>query len=65
VVVQFLTLGAISVLLNPSADVAVVLFASSLGQRMTSSAHFRRNQRIASGAGMIGLGAWVAFGESR
>ncbi len=65
VVAQFLILGTISVFLNTSADLVVVLFASTLGRRMESSARFRRNQRVASGAGMIGLGAWVAFSESR
>jgi transposase len=63
VVVQFLLLGAMSVSLNTSADLLVVAFAAPLGARLRSSTRFRRNQRVASGLGMIGLGAFVAFGE--
>ena len=63
VVVQFLLLGIMSVLLNTTADLLVVAFAAPLGTRLRSSARFRRNQRVASGVGMIGLGAFVAFGE--
>jgi hypothetical protein len=32
---------------------------------LQSSARFRRNQKVASGVGMIGLGAFVAFGEKQ
>jgi hypothetical protein len=32
-------------------------FAAPIGGRLRSSARFRRNQRVASGVGMIGLGA--------
>ena len=63
VVVQFLLLGAMSVSLNTTADLLVVAFAAPLGARLRSSTRFRRNQRVASGLGMIGLGAFVAFGE--
>jgi threonine/homoserine/homoserine lactone efflux protein len=63
VVGQFLLLGIISVSLNTTADLVVVAFAAPLGARLRSSARFRRNQRVASGVGMIGLGAFVAFGE--
>ena len=63
VVVQFLLLGVMSVSLNTTADLLVVAFAAPLGARLRSSARFRRNQRVASGVGMIGLGAFVAFGE--
>lgn len=62
-VLQFLLLGFTSVTLNTTADLVVVAFASPLGQVMRSNARFRRNQRVASGVGMIGLGAFVAFGE--
>jgi threonine/homoserine/homoserine lactone efflux protein len=65
VVLQFLILGVVSVALNTSADLAVVVFAAPLGRRLRSSARFRRNQRMATGMGMIGLGAFVAFGEHR
>jgi threonine/homoserine/homoserine lactone efflux protein len=64
-VVQFLLLGLISVTLNTTADVLVVSFAAPLGARLRSSARFRRNQRVASGVGMMGLGVFVAFGDTR
>ena len=63
VVVQFLLLGVTSVSLNTTADLLVVFFAAPIGARLRSSVRFRRNQRVASGVGMIGLGAFVAFGE--
>jgi threonine/homoserine/homoserine lactone efflux protein len=63
VVMQFLLLGIISVSLNTAADLIVVSFAAPIGARLRSSARFHRNQRVASGVGMIGLGAFVAFGE--
>jgi threonine/homoserine/homoserine lactone efflux protein len=63
VVFQFLTLGFVSVALNTTADLVVVMFAAPLGRRLRSSARLRRNQRVFSGVGMIGLGAFVAFGE--
>lgn len=63
VVFQLLTLGAISVALNTTADLAVVTFATPLGRYLRTNARFRRNQRVASGVGMIGLGTFVAFGE--
>jgi len=65
VVIQFLMLGFVSVLLNTLADLIVVLAAAPLGRRLRSSARFRRNQRVASGVGMIGLSAFVAFGEGK
>ena len=63
VVVQFLMLGLISVVLNTTGDLVVVMLAAPLGHRLRSSARFRRNQRVASGVGLIGLGAFVALGE--
>lgn len=65
VVVQFLLLGAISVTLNTTADLVVVSFAAPIGARLRSSPRFRRNQRVASGAVMMGLGAYLALGESK
>jgi threonine/homoserine/homoserine lactone efflux protein len=65
VVVQFLMLGAVSVSLNTTVDLIVVLFAAQLARKMQSSRRFRRNQRVTSGAAMIGLGAYVALSESR
>src|SRR6266576_3420447 len=57
---QFLLLGAISVTLNTSADLVVTMFAGPLGNRIRSSAKFRRTQRTATGAIMIGLGTYLA-----
>jgi threonine/homoserine/homoserine lactone efflux protein len=65
VVAQFLVLGAISVVLNTSADIVVALFAGPLGARMKRHASFRRRQRMASGVAMIGLGVYVAVADSR
>ena len=62
---QFLLLGAISVILNTTADLVVVLLAAPLERKLKNSARFRRNQRVASGLGMIGLGAYVALADSR
>jgi len=65
VVLQLLMLGTVSVGLNTAADLIVVMFAIPIGRFLRASPRFRRNQRVASGVGMIGLGAFVAFGEGR
>ena len=65
VFLQFLFLGAISVSLNTSADLLVVLLAVPLERKLKRSARFRSRQRVASGLGMIGLGAYVAFGDTK
>ncbi|HEY0734116.1 MAG TPA: LysE family translocator [Herpetosiphonaceae bacterium] len=57
---QFFLLGSISVLLNTTADVVVALLAGPLGQRLRTSARWRRRQRLATGGALIGLGAFVA-----
>jgi threonine/homoserine/homoserine lactone efflux protein len=62
---QFVALGTISVILNTSADIVVTVLAGSIGQRIRSSAKFRRRQRSATGAVMIGLGVYVATGDSQ
>jgi len=62
---QFIVLGAISVMLNTTADVVVTLLAGPLGQRIRESARFRRRQRMATGMVMIGLGTYLAMGESK
>jgi threonine/homoserine/homoserine lactone efflux protein len=49
---------------NPALGHVVMQFLLlGILSRLRSSARFRRNQRVASGCGMIGLGAFVAFGE--
>lgn len=62
---QFIVLGAISVTLNTAADIVVTLLAGPLGQRIRESARFRRRQRTATGVVMIGLGTYLALGESK
>jgi threonine/homoserine/homoserine lactone efflux protein len=61
---QFVILGSISVGLNTSADLLVTIFAGPLGERIRSSARFRRSQRSATGAVMIGLGTYLALSKS-
>ncbi|HLM79357.1 MAG TPA: LysE family translocator [Terriglobales bacterium] len=65
VFLQFALLGTLSVTLNTSADIVVTLLAGPLGQRIRGSARFRRRQRTLTGAVMIGLGSYLAFGESK
>ncbi len=65
VFLQFIVLGAISVALNTAADLVVVALAAPLERKLKSSIRFRRNQRVASGLGMIGLGTYVAFADSK
>jgi threonine/homoserine/homoserine lactone efflux protein len=65
VFLQFVLLGTISVTLNTSADIVVTLLAGPLGQRIRGSARFRRRQRTLTGAVMIGLGSYLALGESK
>jgi len=65
VFLQFILLGTLSVTLNTTADVVVTLVAGPLGQRIRGSARFRRRQRTLTGAVMIGLGSYLALGESK
>jgi threonine/homoserine/homoserine lactone efflux protein len=65
VFLQFVILGALSVILNTSADLVVVLLASPLERKLKNSVRFRRGQRVASGVGMIGLGAYAAIADTR
>jgi threonine/homoserine/homoserine lactone efflux protein len=65
VFLQFVLLGTLSVTLNTTADIVVTLLAGPLGQRIRGSERFRRRQRTLTGAVMIGLGSYLAFGESK
>jgi threonine/homoserine/homoserine lactone efflux protein len=65
VFLQFIVLGMLSVTLNTTADIVVTMLAGPLGQRIRGSERFRRRQRTLTGAVMIGLGAYLAFGESK
>ena len=60
VVLQFLILGTISVMLNTAADLLVVASAGSLAKRLAHRPRLIERQRTVSGAGMIGLGLYVA-----
>lgn len=62
---QFVALGTVSVTLNTCADLVVTMLAGPIGQCIRSSAKFRQRQRTATGAVMIGLGIYVATGESQ
>ena len=64
VFLQFIALGSISVTMNTSADLLVTAFAAPLGQRIRSSSRFRRAQRTATGAVMIGLGGYLALSKA-
>src|SRR5215472_4767239 len=65
VFLQFVTLGTISVVMNTTADLIVIALAGPLGEKIRSSATFRRRQRSATGAIMIGLGTYLASSESK
>ena len=65
VFLQFIALGTISVVLNTTADLIVIALAGPLGERIRSSATFRRRQRTVTGAIMIGLGTYLAVSESK
>ncbi len=62
---QFVMLGAISVILNTTADLLVVLAAAPLEQKLKHNIRFRNRQRVVSGLGMIGLGAYVALADAK
>jgi threonine/homoserine/homoserine lactone efflux protein len=64
VFLQFVALGTMSVVMNTSADLIVIALAGPLGERIRSSATFRRRQRTATGAIMIGLGTYLATSDS-
>jgi threonine/homoserine/homoserine lactone efflux protein len=62
---QFVFLGVLSVFLSTTADILVVVLAAPLERKLKSSVRFRRGQRVASGLGMITLGAYVAFADTQ
>ena len=63
VFLQFLILGSVSVAMNTAADLAVTVLAGPLGNRIRSSATFRRRQRTATGVIMVGLGTYLVTSE--
>jgi len=62
---QFVWLGTISVTLNTCADLLVILLASPIGVRLRAYSALRRRQRSATGLALVGLGAYVAFSDSK
>lgn len=62
---QFLLLGAISVLLNTSADVVVALLAGPIGTILQQRPRLSHGQRYASGGALLALGAYVAASGQR
>jgi threonine/homoserine/homoserine lactone efflux protein len=62
---QFVVLGTISVTLNTTADLIVIVMAGPLGERIRSSAVFRRRQRTVTGAIMIGLGTYLVTSDNK
>jgi threonine/homoserine/homoserine lactone efflux protein len=65
VFLQFVVLGTTSVVLNTTADLLVVLAAAALEQKLKHNPRFRSRQRLASGVGMISLGAYLALTEAK
>jgi threonine/homoserine/homoserine lactone efflux protein len=65
VFLQFIALGTISVVMNTTADLIVIALAGPMGERIRSSATFRRRQRTVTGAIMIGLGTYLATSEGK
>ena len=65
VFLQFVVLGMTSVTFNTAADIVVTLLAGPFGQRIRGSQRFRQRQRSLTGAFMIGLGTYVALGDSK
>jgi threonine/homoserine/homoserine lactone efflux protein len=65
VFLQFVILGTISVSLNTTADLIVTVLAGPLGNKIRSSARFRRTQRTATGIMMLGLGTYLATTDSK
>lgn len=58
---QFVILGSISVFLNTSADLIVVVFATSLRRRVATHPHWFRRLQKASGGLLISLGIALAL----
>jgi threonine/homoserine/homoserine lactone efflux protein len=57
---QFIFLGSISVAFNTCADLTVASLAGLISDRIQRNPQWQSRQRVASGAGMIGLGLYVA-----
>lgn len=58
---QFIIFGVVSVVLNSSADVVVVLLAGPIGRQLEASPRFRTGQRMTPGLMLVSLGAYAAL----
>lgn len=65
VILQFVMLGSISVALNTSVDIVIVLLAAPIGQWLRTSTQFRHRLRLFTGWSLIGLGTYVAVADNR
>lgn len=63
--VQVLVLGAVSVALNTSVDVAVALAAGGVSRRLREHPAMWRRQQVATGSVLIALGAYAALAGHR
>lgn len=61
VFLQFALLGSLSVTLNTCADLIVASLAGPIGKALSQRPNLQRTQRVATGVGLIGLGAYVAL----
>ena len=58
---QFVFLGMLSVTLNTLADLTVASCAGLISDKLRANPLLQKKQRVASGVGMIGLGAYVGL----
>lgn len=65
VILQFVMLGSISVALNTSVDIVIVLLAAPIGQWLRTSTQLRHRLRLFTGCSLIGLGTYVAVADNR
>jgi threonine/homoserine/homoserine lactone efflux protein len=65
VAAQIVLLGAVTVLLNSSADVVVVALSGRLGALLKRSPRWWKRQRVGSGVLLIGLGGAAAVAGAR
>jgi threonine/homoserine/homoserine lactone efflux protein len=59
--IQFLFLGSISIILNTTSDIIVAFLAGPIGLRLKENPKLQTGQRYFTGAGLIGLGGYVAL----
>lgn len=62
---QFIVLGSVTVALNTTADLLIVLFAGPIGHALQNNARFRQGQQMFTGSALIALGMYVAIADDR